>query len=176
MRMSLVRKRSFWVALLGSFVLLGSALAGVAAASPASAATTVNLKLASAPKECVDVWNNDYVVGEHLNLWTCPGPSGTWNLITVEGCSDGSVQNCFQFQASKDTSLCIGEPLDQDDYLVLQSCKDGTSIWYEAAPGHIYNSDGGPVHIMAAQGASNKDLITDWDGAPPSGYWWTWSW
>jgi hypothetical protein len=176
--MSLGRRRSLWIALLGSVLLLGAAVGGIAGPSPAQAATTVNLRLTNAPGECVNVWNNDHVSGEHLNLWTCPGPSGTWNLITTGRCiAGGTLYNCFEFQDPHNTSLCIGAPIATDDYLTLQGCSGTGSrtLWYSEGGGHIGSGAYGSSHTMASQGASNRSLIAAMTYPPPSGYWWTWS-
>lgn len=174
---SLGRKRGRWLALLGSAVLLGGAAVGIAAASPAHAATTITISLTSAPNECIDVWNNNHVAGAELNLWTCPGPSGAWILKTGFNCIDGQQENCFEFEDSHNTSLCIGAPVGSDDYLTLQTCGSDNSrtTWYSEGGGHIGSGAYGASHTMASAGGSNDDKIMAMTYPPPSGYWWTWS-
>jgi hypothetical protein len=172
---TLGRRRSRWVALLGSFLLLGAAMGGIAAASPANAATTVTISLTNASGECIDVWNNDHVAGEQLNLWTCPGPSGTWIYKTPYKCIENTMSDCFEFEDPHNTSLCIGAPVGSDGLLTLQTCgsDDSRTTWY-IVDGSIYSGAYGSSHTIASDGGSNKDLLYAMIKPPPSGYWWNW--
>jgi len=176
--MSFGRTRSLRIALLGSLLLLGAAVAGTVAPSPAKAATTVQLKLTNAPTNCVDVTNNDHVSGETLNLWNCStGGSGTWNLITGIDCIEKTHTNCFEFQDPHNTKLCIGTPIDSDDYLILQTCggTDSTTSWYPEGSGHIGSGAYGASHTMASYGIGNGAPMAEMIAPVPFGYWWTWS-
>lgn len=176
--MSLGRRRNAWIALLASLLLLGAAAGGIAAPSPAKAATTITIRLTNAPGYCIDVTNNNHVSGAHLNLWGCPGPSGTWNLITGLSCiAGGTLNGCFQFQDTHNTSLCIGAPVGTDDYLTLQTCGGGgtRTTWYSEGGGHIGSGAYGSSHTIASRGASDNSPLVAWSYPPPSGYWWTWT-
>jgi hypothetical protein len=174
---SLRRRRTRWVALLGSFVLLGAAAIGVAEASPAHAATTITISLTNAPKECIDVWNNNHAAGAELNLWTCPGPSGQWIERTGFSCIANQQTNCFEFEDAHNTRLCIGAPVGTGGYLTLQTCGSSNSrtTWYSEGGGHIGSGAYGSLETIAAAGGSNLDKLVAMNYPPPSGYWWTWS-
>lgn len=177
--MSLARRRSLRIALLGSLLLLGAAVAGTVAPSPAKAATTIQISLTNASNYCVNVTGNDHVSGETLNLWNCStGGSSSWNLITDLTCIAGGQQSaCVEFQDTHNTSLCIGAPVDFDDYLTLQRCAGSSSrtAWYSEGTGHLGNGAYGAGHTFASDGASNGAPLMAMTYPPPSGYWWTWT-
>jgi hypothetical protein len=176
--MSLGRRRSLRIALLGSLLLLGTAVAVTVVPSTANAAVTVQIRLTNASTYCINVTHNDHVSGETLNLWNCStGGSGTWNLITGLTCIEGQQSNCVEFQDPHKTSLCIGAPVDSDDYLTLQSCAGNNSrtSWYSEGGGHIGSGAYGSSHTMASDGATNGSLLAAMTYPPPIGFWWTWT-
>jgi hypothetical protein len=177
--MSLGRRRGRRIALLGSLLLLGAAVAGIVApSSHARAATTVQVYLTSAPTYCVNVTGNDHVAGAKLNLWKCAtGGSSSWNLITGLLCIEKSGTNCFELQDTHNTKLCIAAPIDSYDFLRLQTCggNDSITTWYSEGDGHIGSGAYGAGHTMASDGAVNGSFLEAVIAPPVAGYWWTWT-
>jgi hypothetical protein len=177
-----VRPRTVIVAAL---VALGSALAIIglavpASASPSTSTPVVKIYLTFAPRYCADVKDDNNSAGELVWLYKCSqSKSDEWQEYQQECIGQEGQPQCFDFVDVRNDQLCLG--LDNHRVAVLQKCGYGgdnapySSIWGPTAKNGLRNNKWGTEGNLWTPRASNTSKLygEDEDAGGPG--WWQWS-